>query len=51
MIEKIEDINTENLEELTPEELVDLKVSLEEMIDEIDDFLENYRDYNNYDEE
>lgn len=51
MIEKIEDINTENLEELTPEELVDLKVSLEEMINEIDDFLENYRDYNNYDEE
>lgn len=51
MIERIEDINSENLEELTPEELVDLKVSLEEMIDEIDDFLENYRDYNNYDEE
>lgn len=39
-IERIEDINVENIKELTPEELVDLKVTLEEMLDEIDNYLE-----------
>lgn len=43
---KIEDINAENIKELTQEELVDLKVDLEEMIDEIDNFLADYEDYN-----
>jgi len=40
-IERIEDINVENIKELTPEELVDLKVTLEEMLDEIDNLLED----------
>ena len=40
-IERIEDINVEKIKELTPEELVDLKVTLEEMLDEIDNILED----------
>jgi len=44
-IERIDDINEENIKDLTPEELVDLKMSLEDMIDEIDNFLENYEEY------
>lgn len=45
MIERIDEINEENLSELSPEEIIDLKVTLEEMLDEIDDFLENYEEY------
>lgn len=44
-IERIEDINVENIKELTPEELVDLKVTLEEMLDEIDNLLEDNDQY------
>ncbi len=45
-IKNIEDINEESLKELTPEELVDLKVTLEEMLEDIDNFLEEL-DLNN----
>ena len=36
----------EKLQEMTAEELIDLKVRLEERIDEIDDYLENCEAYN-----
>ena len=45
-IKNIENINEESLKELTPEELVDLKVTLEEMLEDIDNFLEEL-DLNN----
>lgn len=41
-IERTEDINSEVLENMTQDELVELKVTLSEMIDEIDSFLEEY---------
>ena len=41
----MENIKSEDLQEMTAEELVDLKVRLEERIEEVEDYLENYEKY------
>ncbi len=46
-MEEFENENIDDLQEMTVEDLVDLKVRLEERIDEINDYLENYEAYNN----
>ncbi len=45
-MDNFDDIENMDLEDLTVEELVDLKVRLEERIEEVEDYLENYEDYN-----
>lgn len=43
--EAMENIESEDLQEMTAEDLVDLKVRLEERIEEVEDYLENYEKY------
>ena len=48
-MEDLKNDDIDDLKDMTVEELVDLKVRLEEKIDELDDFLENYEAYSNDD--
>lgn len=41
----MENIESEDLQEMSAEDLVDLKVRLEERIEEVEDYLENYEKY------
>ena len=43
--EAMENIESEDLQEMSAEDLVDLKVRLEERIEEVEDYLENYEKY------